>query len=112
MEKQEESIYNKGDYLENNPTWHEEDSPWKAKHIKKILERNNLDLQNICEIGCGVGEILNQLHKNYNSDAKYVGYEVSKAAYERALAKANDNISFKEENMLLPANKDFYDSLV
>lgn len=36
-------IYNDGTYHENNPTWHEEDSPWKALQIQKIIERNSLN---------------------------------------------------------------------
>ncbi len=50
-------------YLNNNPTWHEEDSPWKAKQVVKMLSRNKLDINSIVEVGCGVGEILNQLYQ-------------------------------------------------
>jgi len=51
----------KGNYLENNPTWHIEDSPWKAKQIFKMLNKNSINPKSIAEIGCGAGEILNQL---------------------------------------------------
>ncbi len=33
-------IYEDGKYLDNNPLWHEEDSPWKAKWIRGIIEKN------------------------------------------------------------------------
>ncbi len=34
-----EAIYTKGDYLENNPTWHLEDSTWKAEQILNIFKK-------------------------------------------------------------------------
>jgi hypothetical protein len=40
-------------YAEKNPTWHEEDSPWKASHVERMIKRNNLPHQRICEVGCG-----------------------------------------------------------
>ena len=48
-------MYRDGTYLDNNPTWHEEDSTWKAKQIKKIIESNALIPNKICEVGCGAG---------------------------------------------------------
>lgn len=37
-----EVIYTDGSYLANNPSWHEEDSPWKARQIIRLLEANRL----------------------------------------------------------------------
>jgi hypothetical protein len=34
--------YKDGTYLKDNPTWHEEDAPFKAKYIKQIMEKNGL----------------------------------------------------------------------
>ena len=51
-------IYTNGYYLEKNPTWHVEDSSWKAKNIIKMMKRNNIVPKTICEVGCGAGEIL------------------------------------------------------
>ena len=48
-------IYEDGTYLENNPSWHEEDSPWKAKQIRRIIEKNSLTPKRIYEIGCEIG---------------------------------------------------------
>jgi hypothetical protein len=57
-----EEMYTQGEYLKKHPTWHVEDSPWKAEQIIKIMERNRLKPNSICEVGCGAGEILNQLY--------------------------------------------------
>ena len=56
--------YQNGDYLANNSNWHVEDSSWKANQIHIIISRNNLHFSNICEVGCGAGEILRQLSSN------------------------------------------------
>jgi len=92
-------IYDDGTYLDNNPTWHEEDSPWKAEWIKTIIENNKLDPQRICEIGCGAGEILKLLSDSY-SNKEFFGYEISPQAYEIARTKEKENLSFKLQNLL------------
>jgi hypothetical protein len=54
----EENIYETNEYLDNNPTWHVEDSSWKAGQILKIIQRSNLQPNSICEIGCGLEKYL------------------------------------------------------
>jgi tRNA G46 methylase TrmB len=75
-------IYEEGTYLDNNPSWHEEDSPWKTKQMLNIIEKNSLNPKRICEVGCGVGEILNQLSIHFGDDMKFFGYEASPQAFE------------------------------
>ena len=58
------TIYTSGEYAAKNPTYHVEDSAWKAHQILKIIQRNNLQPLSICEVGCGAGEILRQLQSN------------------------------------------------
>ncbi|WP_299410360.1 class I SAM-dependent methyltransferase [Acaryochloris sp. IP29b_bin.148] len=88
-------IYENGTYLKDHPSWHEEDSPWKAKNIHKIIEKNFLTPTKICDIGCGTGEILKQLSEQYGSDKKFVGYEISPQAYELCNKKTKNNLSFR-----------------
>jgi ubiquinone/menaquinone biosynthesis C-methylase UbiE len=64
-------MYVSGEYLQNNPMWHVEDSPWKAKQILKILGRNNIAPGTICEVGCGAGEILAQLQHEMPKDCEF-----------------------------------------
>jgi len=93
-------IYEDGTYLDNNPLWHEEDSPWKAKQIENIINKNSLPPQSICEIGCGAGEILKQMSEKNTDDKKYFGYEISPQAFEICNKKSNANLSFKLANLL------------
>jgi len=43
-------MYTQGDYLKKNPTWHIEDSAWKAKNVIRIMKRNNISPKTICEV--------------------------------------------------------------
>ena len=69
------NIYKDRTYLNNNASWHEEDSQWKASQIEKIIKLNSLFPKKICEVGCGAGEILACLQK-HNNDIVYYGYEI------------------------------------
>jgi len=102
-----EQIYTDGTYLHNNPTWHEEDSPWKAKQIEKILKDNRLNSINICEVGCGAGEILNQLSDRF-PEKEFYGYEISTQAFELCKKKSKPNLTFQLQN-LLDNNSIFFD---
>ncbi|MFC7357387.1 class I SAM-dependent methyltransferase [Jejudonia soesokkakensis] len=107
-----EKIYTQenSDYLKNNPTWHVEDSPWKAKQIIKMLDRNPLEIKSIAEVGCGVGEILNQLHHKLKNDINYTGYDVSIDAISQAKKREKERLQFKHTNFLETENR--YDLLL
>ena len=87
-------LYADGSYLEKNPSWHVEDSQWKATQILKMLARNNLHPSSICEVGCGAGEILRQLHDRLDFDPKLTGYEISPQAYGMALERSSERLDF------------------
>lgn len=100
--------YNDGDYLANNATWHAEDSPWKALQIEKILVKNALPFDTLCEVGCGAGEILQELSKKEPfKHAKFTGYEVSEDAFGICSQKANASVSYELKDIL--AEDVFYD---
>lgn len=103
-----EQIYNDGTYFDNNPTWHEEDSPWKAKQIEKIIANNKLNPNKICEVGCGAGEVLNQLSKHYLGK-KFYGYEISPQAFELCKKKSKSNLTFLLLDLLLEENTEYFD---
>lgn len=87
-------IYTKGKYLENNPNWHVEDSPWKADQIIKIMKKNKLHSSSICEVGCGAGEILSQLLAKMPDDVSFVGCDISPQAIELCKQKERDRLKF------------------
>lgn len=103
--------YINGEYLEKNPTWDVEDSPWKAEHILKIINRNKLSPKSICEIGCGAGEILNQLHKKMGDRCSFTGYEISPQAHRICLEKEKENLRFELKDFTLESG-DKYDIIL
>ena len=92
-------IYTSGEYLENNPSWHVEDSPWKAGQILELIRRNNLKPRSICEVGCGAGEILRQLQQQLPK-VTFSGYEISPQAYKLCQQRKNSGIRFYLKNLL------------
>jgi hypothetical protein len=90
-----EEIYVTGEYLEKNPTWHVERSPWKAKQILKMVSRSGIAPETICEVGCGAGEILAQLQKEMDPSCSFWGYEISPQAIELAKRRENEKLHFK-----------------
>lgn len=92
-------IYEDGTYQRVNSTWHEEDSPWKADQIKKIIATNKINPLTICEIGCGAGGILNCLADYYGSNVFLSGYEISPQAFEICKKKEKENLRFFLKNL-------------
>jgi hypothetical protein len=95
-----EELYKDGRYLELNPTWHAEDSPWKAKQIFDMIRRNNLQPNSICEVGCGAGEILSQLHLLLSGLTSFTGYEVSPQAFQLCEEKEKEGLRFHLGDLL------------
>ena len=94
-----QEIYQGDTYANKNPTWHEEDAPWKAKHIETILKSNAIAPTTICEVGCGTGDILLNLSSAFPA-AKLSGYEISPHAYERAKVKETEAVRFHFGDLL------------
>lgn len=93
--KRMENIYESGAYLEKNPLWHADESPWKAQQILRMLKRNQLTPRTICEVGCGAGEVLRQLQESLDEGCMFVGYEISPQAFELCRSRANERLRFK-----------------
>ncbi|HCC23594.1 TPA: methylase [Candidatus Falkowbacteria bacterium] len=99
-----DQMYTSNEYLEKNPTWHVEDSPWKAGQILKMMRQNNLTSLSIAEIGCGAGEILNQLYQQLPDTTIFTGYELSPQAIELCRPKQNDRLKFHLKDLLTEPN--------
>ena len=91
--------YTDGRYLDDNPRYHVEDSPWKAQKIYDILLRNHLRPSRVAEVGCGAGEILVQL-KARLPESSFVGYEMSQQAFALARSRESEGVQFINANML------------
>jgi Methyltransferase domain len=94
-----ENMYLDGTYLANTGgTWNTDDCPFKARYVAEILRRNGLQPQTVCEVGCGAGEILNQLltvhGANFPADARFEGYDIAPVAIEMAKRRETDRLQF------------------
>lgn len=87
-------LYTSGEYLEKNPTWHVEESPWKAKQILRMMKQNSISPRTICEVGCGAGEVLKRLQEKMDSECSFWGYEISPQAFELCQLRANERLHF------------------
>ncbi len=90
-----EEVYTSGEYLKKNPTWHVEESPWKAKQILRMMARRGIEPETICEVGCGAGEVLKQLQGKMEAKCLFWGFEISPQAVELAKTRANERLHIK-----------------
>lgn len=88
------AIYTTGEYLALHPTWHMEDSAWKAEQVLRMLKRNGLQPEKLCEIGCGAGGILAELQASLDDRCELRGYEISPQAYALCQERANPKLQF------------------
>jgi Methyltransferase domain len=100
-------IYTQGQYLDLSSDWFAEDSAWKAEQILRILSKNNLSPSTIAEIGCGAGEILNQLYDSLPSNVNFSGWDISPQAVELCKRRQKDRLSFSLGDMITEDNRVF-----
>lgn len=87
-----ETFYTSNKYLEKNPTWDIEDSPWKAERVRALLEKAGVEPMRVCEVGCGAGRVLVSLATFY-SRAAFTGYDIAPTAAKFWKQISNPNIS-------------------
>jgi len=105
------NIYTDGTYFANNPTWDSEDSAWKATQILRLINKNKLIPKTICEVGCGAGEILNQLSARMPKGTSFCGYEISPQAFSLCQCKEKSDLKFYLKNLLEESDV-FFDILM
>ena len=88
------SMYTAGEYLDANPTWHDQDAPWKARQIASLMADRSLDPSSICEVGCGTGQILVELGQKFPR-SKLVGYDISPQAFEIWKRKKRTDVDYR-----------------
>lgn len=102
-----QDIYRSGAYVEKNPTYHVEDSAWKAAEVLKLIERHRLAPQTVCEVGCGAGEILRQLQLRLAAGTQLFGYEISPQAFTLCQERENESLKFFCEDLIASATPAF-----
>jgi hypothetical protein len=86
-------MYTDGEYVRKNPTWHREDSAWKAQQVIKILKRNSVVPRTIAEVGCGAGEVIRRVSLAF-PDARCQGFEISPDAIEQTRGRETEKLSY------------------
>jgi 2-polyprenyl-3-methyl-5-hydroxy-6-metoxy-1,4-benzoquinol methylase len=109
--KTNEDRYNNGEYVKYNKTWSVETSDWKSEKILGMLRKNDISPKTICELGCGAGEILNQLYLKMK-DVEFTGYEISKFAFELCRTRENAKLKFILGDLLAETNSEYFDLLL
>jgi SAM-dependent methyltransferase len=89
------SMYTDGTYLDKNPLWHIDESPFKVDQILRMLRKNGLNPRTICDVGCGAGEVLRLLQKKLDGGCSFLGYDVSRQALQMCTSRENDKLRFK-----------------
>lgn len=69
-------FYTEGAYANKNPNWDQEDSPWKAAQIAKLLHAHGRQPKTIVEIGCGAGGVMISLKNDYPG-SQMTGYDIA-----------------------------------
>jgi SAM-dependent methyltransferase len=100
-------IYETGEYLANHPTWHAEDSQWKALQIYQLLDDNSVHPTSVGEVGCGAGEVLYCLSHRLDSARQFVGYDISADAIRLAKAREGGILTFNHADFLAMDQESF-----
>jgi hypothetical protein len=87
-------LYSSGEYLLNNPQWHQEHSSWKAQEIGRMLQKDRIYPRTLIEVGCGAGAVLEALHAQLLPQPECIGYEISPHAFAMAHAREVPGLQF------------------
>lgn len=89
------NAYTDGGYLEKNPLWHADESPFKVTQILRMFDKDDLHPQTICEVGCGAGEVLRLLQEKMDNTCRFWGYDISPQSLAMCEKKGNDRLQFR-----------------
>ena len=88
------SRYTDGTYLQDNPTWHAEDSAWKLSHVRRALARAKIAApRTVCDLGCGSGELVKTWARS-QPKIFFTGYDISPQALFLCQQNAPQNTVF------------------
>jgi SAM-dependent methyltransferase len=100
-------LYLQGGYKRLHPTWCSEDSPWKASQVMSILMKNRLSVTRVCDVGCGAGGVLEELHREMPDTAEFTGYDISPQAIELCQPRVKPRLQFQIHDIIDDENAFF-----
>lgn len=98
--------YLTSEYLEHNPTWDVQDTPWKANLVAATLDRNRIKPASICEVGCGSGGCLAELRAKY-PEVELSGFDIAPDAASFWKRYEGLNIHFEVGDVLQKATQKY-----
>ena len=98
--------YLTNDYFNHNETWGLQDSPWKAKHVAKMIKKNNISHSTICDVGCGAGGVLASL-REYFPTSELVGFDIAPAAEKFWESHKSKEIRFQRGDFIKDSQEKF-----
>ncbi len=104
MKVSSNDLYTSGEYYKNNPDWDIADAKWKTDVIFGLLQKNNINIIKVVEVGCGAGENLVELAKRDDKIRYLSGYDISPQAIALAEKKSTEKISFYNEDFTTQKN--------
>ncbi|MBK9577077.1 MAG: class I SAM-dependent methyltransferase [Fibrobacterota bacterium] len=102
-------MYQDGQYLQHNPSWHEQDSPFKASWIFDLLQKWQVTPNSVGEVGCGAAGILRSLAEKLPS-SEFDGWDVSPQAIDLANLKPHPRVKLHLADII--EAQPFYDVLL
>jgi SAM-dependent methyltransferase len=108
----ESAVYRDGSYLKYNPSWHAEESPFKVRQIRRMIERQNLTPKTLCDVGCGAGLVLTELQPYLSSNCICWGYDVSPDALGLCSSRGNKNLRFRLHDIRKDQGDTYFDLLL
>ena len=107
-----DTIYQDGTYLEHNPSWHREESPFKVRQIIRMMNKQHLSPKTVCDVGCGGGVVLSELQPQLPADCVCWGYDVSADAINLCKSLGNENLHFAVRDITKDPCDAFFDLLL
>jgi len=93
---------NEDQYRRQNPTWHREDSVWKAHQVARVLESTGFVSKfqgkpvSVADVGCGVGGVIGSLADEVARVGVHVGRTCGFDMAESAIAQAKTEFPWIE----------------
>lgn len=108
----ESAVYRDGSYLKYNPSWHIEESPFKVRQILRMISRQKLAPESICDVGCGAGLVLAELQPHLPADCVCWGYDISPDALAMSADRGNEKLKFRLSDIRQDECDTYFDLLL